>query len=185
MPFGIHGLSYNTFASGFFTAGCFLGAAWAMTGRRGLLVGAGCAHGLAIFTYPTFVLPVACCFAVLYASTRGRVRCAHSRPVLVPAAAATSQPSRSSSTEASARSTTSSQQTSEFGDQGGGLGELADIVSFVWTSFTHKYVAAALLIAAAVARRLAAGRGSGYRCFSCRSLRCRRICARRRLRTST
>ena len=31
VPFGIHGLSYNTFASGFFTAGCFLGAAWAGT----------------------------------------------------------------------------------------------------------------------------------------------------------
>ena len=72
VPFGIHALSYNTFSSGFFTAGCFLGAGWSIRGGRSFLVGAGCAHGLAIFTYPTFALPVACCFAVLYAAARPR-----------------------------------------------------------------------------------------------------------------
>ena len=151
VPFGIHALSYNTFASGFFTAGCFLGAAWAIRGGRGFLVGAGCAHGLAIFTYPPFVLPVACCFAALYAASRPRsVRAL--MPGLVPAAAVTLLTVAFFAHRGIGTIDDLVTQTADFGDQGGGLGELADIASFLWTSFAHKYVAAALLVAAAAAR---------------------------------
>ncbi len=151
VPFGIHALSYNTFASGFFTAGCFLGAGWSIRGGRSFLVGAGCAHGLAIFTYPTFALPVACCFAVLYAAARPRsVRAL--MPGLVPTAAATLLTVAFFAHRGIGTIDDLVTQTADFGDQGGGLGELADIASFVWTSFAHKYVAAALLVAAAAAR---------------------------------
>ena len=152
VPFGIHGLSYNTFATGFFTAGCFLGAAWAMDGRRALLVAAGCAHAFAVFTYPTFLLPVACCFAVLYASTRPRSLRALV-PGLLPAAIGAVATVVFFVHRGIGTIDDLVQQTSEFGDQGGDLGELTDIVSFVWSNFTYKYAAAALLIAAAVARR--------------------------------
>lgn len=151
VPFGIHALSYNTFASGFFTAGCFLGAAWAIRGGRSFLVGAGCAHGLAIFTYPTFALPVACCFAVLYAASRARSLRALV-PALVPTAIGMLVTVAFFVHRGFGTIDALVAQTADFGDQGGGLGEVADIASFVWTSFTYKYAAAALLLAAAVAR---------------------------------
>lgn len=151
VPFGIHGLSYNTFASGFFTAGCFLGAAWATERRRGPLVAAGSAQALAVFTYPTFLLPVACSFALLYTCSRCR-SLRELAPGLLPVAVGTLATvlfflHRGVGTiEALVR------QTSDVGDQGGDLGELADIVSFVWSSFSHKYAVAALLLAAAALR---------------------------------
>lgn len=150
VPFGIHGLSYNTFASGFFTAGCFLGAAWAMTRDRRLLVVAGCAHALAIFTYPTFALPVACVFAALYAVCR-------SPRALVGGALPVAIGTFLTVVFFLHRGVNTIQdlvdQTSEFGDQGGDLSELWDAISFLWTSFTHKYLAAALLLSAALLRR--------------------------------
>ena len=72
VPFGIHGLSYNALAAAFFAAGSFLGLAWLYGGGRRTLTPSGVAHGLAIFAYPTFVLPVACFFATLYLAARPR-----------------------------------------------------------------------------------------------------------------
>jgi hypothetical protein len=149
VPFGIHGLSYNTFASGFFTAGCFLGAAWAADRQPGLLVAAGSAHALAIFTYPTFVLPVACFFAALY-TVRRSLRALW--PGFLPAAIGTFATGVFFVHQGVGTIDDLVQQTSDFGDQGGDLGELGDIFSFVWSSFTYKYAAAALLIAAIFAR---------------------------------
>ena len=106
VPFGIHGLSYNTFATGFFTVGCFLGAAWSgpATGNarcRRVRSGARRLH------LPDVPLPVACSFA---RSTRGR------SPLATGPGAGTrcrsrserSRPCSSSCTEASARSRRSS-----------------------------------------------------------------------------
>jgi hypothetical protein len=152
VPFGIHGLSYNTFASGFFTAGCFLGAAWSLRQERWLLVGAGCAHGLAIFTYPTFAVPVICWFALLYAVTHPR-SLRSLVPGLVSAAAATLATVAFFMHRGVGTINDLVDQTTEFGEQGGGLGELSDVVSFCWSSFAHKELAAALLIVAAIALR--------------------------------
>ena len=152
VPFGIHGLSYNTFGSGFFTAGCFLGAAWSLRGSRRLLVAAGCAQGLAIFTYPTLVLGVACWFALLYAVTRPRSPRALI-PALAPAAGLTIATLAFFAHRGVGRIQALVDQTTEFGDQGGGLSEVADIASFAWSSFAHKEIAAALLLLAAVAAR--------------------------------
>jgi len=151
VPFGIHGLSYNTFATGFFTAGCFLGAAWAQERRRGMLVAAGCAYALAVFTYPTFLLPVACCFSLLYAWSRPR-SLRDLVPGLLPIAVGTLATVLFFVSRGVGTVDALVQQTSDFGDQGGDLGELGDIFSFVWSSFSHKYIAAALLLTAAASR---------------------------------
>ncbi len=58
IPFNIPNLSYNTMGSGFFTAGCFWGA-WVISTRRNTayLFFSGLCHGLAIFSYPTLIIP--------------------------------------------------------------------------------------------------------------------------------
>jgi hypothetical protein len=149
VPFGIHALSYNTFATGFFTAGCFLGAAWTVDGRRAFLVAAGCAHGLAVFTYPTFGLAVACWFAIVYATDRPR-SLRDLAPGLLAAVAGTAAALAFFLHRGIGTIQDLVRQTSEFGDQGGDAGKLVEIGSFVWTSFAHKEVAAVLLLAAAV-----------------------------------
>ena len=104
VPFGIHALSYNTFASGFFAAGCFLGAAWLWGGSRRSLVAAGTAHGLAIFAYPTFAIPVAC-FSRRSISCLAPARCEASDRLSYRLSPEPSRHSSSSCTTASERST--------------------------------------------------------------------------------
>jgi hypothetical protein len=151
VPFGIHGLSYNTFSTGFFTAGCFLGAAWLWGGGRRTLVAAGAAHGLAVFTYPTFALPVACFFAALYLTSRPR-SLRNLAPALLPAAAGALATAVFFVHAGLGTIHELVQRTSDVGGQGGGLGEIGEVLSFVLTNFTHRYLAAALLVAAAALR---------------------------------
>ena len=112
---------------------------------------AGCAHGLAVFTYPTLLLPVACCFGLLYLCSRPR-SLRELLPGLLPAGVGTMATVVFFVHRGVGTIDALVQQTSEFGDQGGGFGELADILSFVWSSFGHKFAAAALLLAAAALR---------------------------------
>lgn len=151
VPFGIHGLSYNTFSTGFFAAGCFLGAAWVSDGSRRLLAAAGAAQGLAVFTYPPFALPVGCFFIALYLNSRPR-SLRSIAPALLPAATGVTATLVFFLHEGGGTIQDLVQRTSEFGDQGGGVGELAELLSFVFTTFTYKYVAAALLLAALALR---------------------------------
>lgn len=66
VPFGIHGLSYNTFGAGFFCAGVFMLLACVAQPSRGKSIGAASLLGLAVFTYPAFVL--ACALSLLAAA---------------------------------------------------------------------------------------------------------------------
>ena len=116
-----------------------------------MLVAAGCAHALAVFTYPTFLLPVACWFALLYAWSRPR-SLRDLVPGLLPIAVGTVATVLFFVHRGVGTIDALGQQISDYGAQGGGFGELADIFSFVWSSFSHKYGAAALLLAAAVLR---------------------------------
>ena len=151
VPFGIHGLSYNTFSTGFFAAGCFLGAAWLSDGSRRSLAAAGAAQGLAVFTYPPFALPVGCFFVALYLNSRPR-SLRSIAPAFLPAAMGMLVTVVFFVHDGTGTIRDLVQRTSEFGDQGGGVGELAAILSFVSTSFTYKYAAAALLLAALALR---------------------------------
>ena len=151
VPFGIHGLSYNTFSIGFFTTGCFLGAAWLWGGGRRTLAAAGAAHGLAIFTYPTFVLPVACFFVALYLTSRPR-----SLRSLAPGLLAAAIGALATLVFFVHRGVGTIhelvQRNTDIGGQGGGIGEVGETLSFLSSSFTHKFLAAVLLIAAAALR---------------------------------
>ena len=153
VPFGIHGLSYNTFSTGFFTAGCFLGAAWLSGGTRRSLATAGAAQGLAVFTYPPFALPIACFFVALYLTSRPR-SLRSLMPALVPTAIGVLATVSFFVHDGVQTIRELVERTSEFGDQGGGVEELADVISFVSTSFTHKYLALALLALALLLLRL-------------------------------
>jgi hypothetical protein len=58
-PFNIHGLSYDTLGSGFFTAGTFLGfRSLQRPSRRRLHVACGFCLGLSIFAYPPLIAAV-------------------------------------------------------------------------------------------------------------------------------
>jgi hypothetical protein len=67
VPFNLPDLSYNNLASGFFVAGCFIGLRSLVMRERASVVAAGVAHGLAIFVYPTLVLPVLVYLSILVA----------------------------------------------------------------------------------------------------------------------
>jgi hypothetical protein len=75
VPFGIHSLSYDTLGSGLFTAGCFLGL-WSLRRPRSwrTRLGAGLAHGLAVFAYPPLAIPVAILLPIRLAGARGHRR---------------------------------------------------------------------------------------------------------------
>jgi hypothetical protein len=57
MPFNLPDLGYNNLASGFFTAGCFLGLRAFSSQNRGLIAAAGFAHGWAIVSQPAYAVP--------------------------------------------------------------------------------------------------------------------------------
>lgn len=152
VPFGIHGLSYNTFGSGFFTAGCLLGAAWTATGSRKLLVASGFGHALAVFTYPTLVPAVICCFAALYLASRPR-SLRSLVPGLMPFVVGVLATGAFFLHRGIETIRELVRRTGEVGEQGGDLGELVDVLDFVWTSFAYKYVAIGILLALAAARR--------------------------------
>jgi hypothetical protein len=151
VPFGIHSLSYNAFSAAFFAAGSFLGLAWLYGGGRRTLAAGGAAHGLAIFTYPTFALPVACFFVALYLTSRPR-SLRRLTPALLTAAVGALATVAFFMHRGIGTIHELAQRNAEIGGQGGGIGEVGEILSFVSTSFTHKYLAAVLLIAAAALR---------------------------------
>lgn len=147
VPFGIHGLSYNTFGSGFFAAGCFLGLAPLAQSRPHQRAFAGAAQGLAIFTYPPFALPVACFFAALYVYDKPRSLRALV-PGLIPAVVGCIAVSvffledgLNTARELFARAST-------YSGQGGGLGKALDILNSVLSTFPHKYLAVGLVVVA-------------------------------------
>jgi hypothetical protein len=75
VPFGIHGLSYNTLGGGLFTAGCFLGfLSLREPERRATRILAGLCLGLAVFVYPPLVVAVATCYLIRFLLARGRAR---------------------------------------------------------------------------------------------------------------
>ena len=151
VPFGIHSLSYNTFSAGFFAAGCFLGIAWLYGAGRRTLAVAGAAHGLAIFGYPTFVLPVACFFLALYLASRPRPLRSLA-PALLPAVIGTLATVAFFLHRGVATIQEVEQRHTDIAGQGVGLDQVGDIFSFLSASFTHKYLAVALLVAAAALR---------------------------------
>jgi hypothetical protein len=65
VPFNIHGLSYDSLGSGFFTAGCLLGFR-ALAGDAGAphALGAGVCLGLAAFAYQPLLVPAVCCSVI-------------------------------------------------------------------------------------------------------------------------
>jgi hypothetical protein len=74
VPFNLPDLSYNTIASGFFTAGCFLALRSVASDKRGFIAAAGLAQGLAICAYPTFVAPALILGVVLAIVERNALR---------------------------------------------------------------------------------------------------------------
>ncbi|MBX3191381.1 MAG: hypothetical protein KF819_30565 [Labilithrix sp.] len=81
IPYGLPGLSYNTWSSGLFTLGLFVSARWLLAPvrppafYRHPLLWAGLAHGAAAFAYPTMsvaAVTTACVIAVLAGAERVR-----------------------------------------------------------------------------------------------------------------
>ena len=90
VPFNLPDLSYNNLASGFFVAGCFLGLRSLATQGSAAIATAGLAHGLAIFVYPTFVLPALVYVSILTllgVPPRRRILVSYAVGVVIPVAA--------------------------------------------------------------------------------------------------
>lgn len=151
VPFGIPALSYNTFAEGFFAAGCFLAfVGLAPDGRRRLWA-AGVCIGLAVFAYPPIAIGALALLAGAWAALRRsglRGAGALAAPVVALGCLAlafflSAGPGRASELV---------HQSRLYGNQGGGFGKLATVATDVVAGFPHKLVTCALLIAAAVLR---------------------------------
>lgn len=145
VPFGIHGLSYNTFGSGFLSAGLFLGFAWLFDGRRRYVIAAGTAQGLAVFVYPPLAIAVACSFAALYACSRRRAARGLRSGLLTTGLMAVATIAFFTH-EGLARLLDIVSQGQDFGGQGGGLGKVTSIASSGSTTFTQKPAALIALI---------------------------------------
>ena len=147
VPFGIHGLSYNTVAAGLFACGSFLGLAWLYGGSRRILAISGAASGLSIFVYPTFALPVACLYVAIYFLSRPRTL-RRLVPALVSAAAGALAALAFFLHRGFGTLHEAVERHTAFAGQGG-LAGLDEVVTFVYSSFTHKLLALALFVAAA------------------------------------
>ncbi len=87
VPFNLPDLSYNNLGSGLFVAGCFLGLRSLVGGGRGASAAAGLMHGLAIFVYPSYVVPV-----LVFATAITLLRMGPLRRILAPYAVAVAVP---------------------------------------------------------------------------------------------
>lgn len=145
VPFGIHGLSYNSFGSGFLAAGLFLGLAWLSNGHGRFLVASGATLGLAVFVYPPLVIPVTCCFTALYLVSRPRsLRVLGSGLLASGVCVLVTILFFMQDGLATAPDLVS--QTQTFGGQGGGLSKVVDVGFSVSGTFTEKSVAFVVLV---------------------------------------
>jgi hypothetical protein len=77
IPYGLPGLSYNSWSAGLFTIGLFVAARWllAPTSTRRPLFWAGVAHGAAAFAYPTMTAAVlTATVAIFFLASGDRLR---------------------------------------------------------------------------------------------------------------
>ena len=89
VPFSLPDPSYNNLGNGFLVAGIFLGLRYFATRERWWLAAAGVAHGLAVFVYPTLLLPALVFVSTLSLMRRDlslRVLAGYVGPALVPIA---------------------------------------------------------------------------------------------------
>jgi hypothetical protein len=87
VPANTYTLNYNSLGAGLFAMGCFAGLAYTRRPRYRYLVGAGLAHGLAVFAYPALALGVVGYLAVLYlmSGRKRQVLVAHGVVAAIPA----------------------------------------------------------------------------------------------------
>lgn len=145
VPFGIHGLSYNTFGAGFLAAGMFLGFAWLFDGRRRYIVTSGLAQGLAVFVYPPLAIAVTCSFAVIYVSSRHRVVRGLRTGVLTTAVIVMAA-FVFFIHEGFATLLDILDKTQVYGEKGGGIAKVGSVASFLSATFTQKAAAFIALI---------------------------------------
>lgn len=151
VPFGIHGLSYNSLGAGFLCAGLFMLLAGLSKPSRPKSMGASSLLGLAVFTYPAFILAGA--FSLLAAGAfswrreRRLTIIGFSTFALWCALAVAFFFQRGWSTTA-----TLYHRAKLFGGQGGGLHKVLDVASGA-TRHSHPYLVIAVIAAAILLRR--------------------------------
>lgn len=158
VPFDIHSLSYNTLASGLFTAGCLLGFN-ATKEPRGLTFAAAAAcGGLAAFAYPPLAGAVAVVCVTWIALARGRRGYATSW-ALVALVLPVGGLAALFGSAGVHRVVADYRNSSRYLGQGGGLDKIAAAASHQWTTFRLWYlvlIALALLALTWRRRRAAA-----------------------------
>jgi hypothetical protein len=152
VPFGIHGLSYNTFASGFFAAGTLLAVACLTGAGPHWGAASGVALGLALFTYPTFAAPVVCCLIAHYLFERPRSIRALA-PSALPVVVAFAVTVLFFVSHGIGYASDLVDRSRVYGGQGGGLNKATTIISDLFASFPHKVVALGLILLALALRR--------------------------------
>ncbi len=152
VPFGIHGLSYNTFASGFLTAGAFLLAASVLDGSRLRRAIGGAALGLAIFTYPPFALAAGCVLLALLLAVKPRTLRTLA-PALIPMVACGLGAAAFFLQRGLGTIENLLNQASTYGGQGGGIHKALGIVFSVVVMNTRALVFGTALVAAALVLR--------------------------------
>jgi len=153
VPFGIHGLSYDTFGSGFFAAGCFLGLPALQKPGRLALASSGTALGLAIFTYPPLVVPAACYVGALYPYLKPR-SWRTILPIVTPAVVACLGTTMFFLSAGFGTAHALFARASTYGGQGGGVTKGLRVISSVMSDIPHVALVTVLLACAFVFVRL-------------------------------
>jgi hypothetical protein len=151
VPFDIHSLSYNTIGSGLFTAGCVLAYFLLQPGRHvAWLVVAGVCHGLAVFAYPSLVVPVVACFGLRLALAPSRWRrelVGFGVPAFLVAATAMGSVVGVAGLH---NVVTGYHRSSDYLGHSGGIGKIGDVFDHEWSTLHFWYLVLPALVLLAV-----------------------------------
>ena len=141
-PLGLHSISYITLGSGFFTVGCFF-ALWSVRdpqdGRLPLM--AGMAHGLAVISYPTLIIPSACSVVLTTMRSPCEVRVRHAFRFCIGGLLVGVVPTVMLLRAGYQNVETAIAYVLSIGAQGGGTEKFVNGIRVIWDNFPHKSAA--------------------------------------------
>ncbi|MDH4079751.1 MAG: hypothetical protein OEU68_08050 [Nitrospira sp.] len=153
-PLGLHSISYITLGSGFFTVGCFL-ALWSVRnpqdGRLPLM--AGVAHGLAVISYPTLIIPSVFSVVITTMWCPDKVRVRHAFCFYIGGLLVGVVPCVMLLRAGYQNVETAMAYVLSIGAQGGGIEKFVNGTWTIWDNFPHKSAVVLGFIGILVLRR--------------------------------